>query len=130
MMMRYAKNAGSKSGFTLVEVIVSLAIFGILMVAFLSVFSSALVLTLRAGHNDQTVAEVSGEVDRSLAANTNVDPSIVDHTNATITVTFPDAAPETVTADKYEGQKMTADGEQVTIDSYETQPTPSETESP
>jgi prepilin-type N-terminal cleavage/methylation domain-containing protein len=114
----------SEKGFTLVEIMVSLAIFGILMVAFLSIFSTALGLTLRAGHNDQTVAAVSGDIEKSMADDTYTAPDITLNPGQTATITYADGSTNTVTVDETVGTDTTADGEQVTIKSYETAASP------
>lgn len=56
-----------KKGFTLVEILVSLAIFGMLMVAFCSIFINAFALTKRAGNKDAAVGEAAGEAEKAVA---------------------------------------------------------------
>lgn len=54
-------------GLTLVEIVVSIAIFGVMAVVFLNVFLGSLVITTRAGSRSDSVAAVSGEIEQKLA---------------------------------------------------------------
>lgn len=53
-------------GLTLVETIVSLAIFGIVSVGLLSIFTESLLITSRAGDRSESVMKVSTEIEKKL----------------------------------------------------------------
>lgn len=56
-----------RKGMTLVEVIVSITIFSIMSVAFMNVFLGSYLITTRAGARTDSVAFISGEMDKTLA---------------------------------------------------------------
>ncbi|MBK5262543.1 MAG: type II secretion system protein [Peptostreptococcaceae bacterium] len=60
-----------KKGMTLVEIVVSLAILGIMVVTFLSIFLGSYAITMRAESRSNTTALVAGEIDRQLASSTS-----------------------------------------------------------
>lgn len=103
--------------FTLAEVLVSMAIFGILVIAFLSLFSSAYYMTLRAGDRDKTVNGISGKVENKIASSSYTDPQITQST-ATVTLTYGNGATATFTVDQTTGTASMTDGTGVVIEYY------------
>lgn len=81
--MKILNNRNNK-GMTLVELVVSIAIFGIISVGFLSIFLESLLIIERAGNRSESVAYVSSELERKLAGSDPVDA-------ATLTITEPQA---------------------------------------
>jgi len=125
--MRAFAELNKRSGFTLVELLVAVALFGILMVAFLSLFMSAFRLTLRAGDRDTTVAEITGKVEQSIAGVT-VTPqpsaavSISEKVDGTITFNpgKPEQTTEPIKVDIATGTAKMDDGTDVVITGFET----------
>ena len=64
--MRHIKNDNIK-GLTLVEVVVSIAIFGIISVGLLSMLVEGLLITSRAGDRSESVMHVASEIEKKLA---------------------------------------------------------------
>ena len=59
----------NKKGLTIIEIVISFAIFSILIVVFLNVFLESLVITSRSGARSDSVAYVSSEIEKKLAYN-------------------------------------------------------------
>lgn len=57
-----------KNGFTLVEMIIALAIFAIIFVAFLSMFSMAIMSVYRAGNKSEAVSKAQSSVESDIAS--------------------------------------------------------------
>lgn len=110
--MRILQILKSSRGFTLIEILVSLAIFGMMMVAFLSLFSSALYMTIRSGNRDKAVADAAGQVESKI-----VEPAAAAE-NAQVVITFPDAAPAQSYTIKQYSATTTHNGMPATVDYY------------
>lgn len=61
------KKMKNNRGLTLIEVIASLAIFGIVSVGLLSIFTESLLITSRAGARSEAVMNISTEIENKLA---------------------------------------------------------------
>ena len=96
------KSINNKKGMTLVEIVVSLAIFGIMMVAFLNMFLTSYEITIRAGARSDTVAQISSEMENSLSSfgGTGTDISIA---NEEISIDYDDGQ-ETIDTIKITGE--------------------------
>ena len=57
----------SKKGMTLVEIIVSMTIFSIMVVAFLNLFFGSFLISLRAEARTNTVGEVAGAIENKIS---------------------------------------------------------------
>ena len=66
----------NKKGLTLVELILGIAIFGILSVGFLNVFFGSLLITTISGERTDTVANVSSEIEKKLSDHTYTSDTI------------------------------------------------------
>jgi len=114
------KSIRDKKGMTLVEIVISLAILGIMVVTFLSIFLGSYTITMRAESRSNTTALIAGEIDRQLAISTspgvstsnavihysggvtntiagkNINASVTNDKNQTILITYfaPDFVPE------------------------------------
>lgn len=66
-MMMKEKRIGNQNGFTLIEVILSMAILGIILVAFLNMFSFSMIGLFRARDKSIALNEVQGSVESQLA---------------------------------------------------------------
>lgn len=115
--MRLINIKKQNKGFTLVEILISISIFGILMVAFLSLFTSAYYMTIRAGDRDKTVAGISGKVENKIASSAYNDPEIAQ-SSADVILTYGDGSTNTVPVDKTSGTSHMQDGTEVKIDYY------------
>lgn|GEM_PF-3518516 len=60
MMIKKLKN---QDGLTLTELIISMAIFAIISISFLQIFSSSLMITIRAGNRETAVVDSTGVID-------------------------------------------------------------------
>jgi len=107
-----------KSGFSLVELLVAIALFGILMVAFLSIFMTGFRLTLRAGNRDKAVSDITGKVEQSIASSSAL--SDVEKNESTAILVFADRSPKDITIDIYTGEITTEDGSEIIITGFET----------
>jgi len=112
-------NVVNNKGLTLVEMVISLAILGMMVVTFLSIFLGSYTMTMRAEARSNTTALVAGEIDSQLAissspgitgnayiqysdgvtnsiAGKSIDASITNDSNQTVLITYfvPDIAPE------------------------------------
>ena len=76
------KIISDKKGMTLVEIVVSIAILGVMAVTFLSIFLGSYNITMRAEARNNLTALVAGEIDSQLAISTS---SGVSTGNAVIT---------------------------------------------
>ncbi len=65
-----------QSGLTLIEIIVALAIMGILALSFLNVFSSGVVTIFNMGHKTRALAEAQGYIDAIYRSGEVTDASI------------------------------------------------------
>lgn len=113
----------NRNGFTLVELLVAIALFGVLMVAFLSLFMTAFRMTLRAGDRDSTVANISGKVEQSMAG-VAVSPqpsAAVTSIPSTVTIIYSNQSisPEVIKVTQTTGTAAVQDGPDVIITSYE-----------
>lgn len=115
--MRLFKLFKTSKGFTLAEVLVSMTIFAILIVAFLSLFSSAYYVTLRAGDRDKTVNGISGKVENKIASAAYSDAQIVQSA-ATVTLTYGNGDTATVIVDQTTGTAYMTDGTGVVIEYF------------
>lgn len=115
----------------MVELLVAMTLFGILMVAFLSLFMSAFSLTLRAGDRDTTLAGISGKVEKTMADEAYAD-SVADVgdevaiADGNVTIIFGNlsASTETIPVKITTGIGEMDDGTEVIIKSFETAATP------
>lgn len=68
-----------KQGMTLVEVIISMAVIGIIAVSMISLFTSAFVLITRAGNTSEALFQVHKEIETVLTNNSVADtPTNID----------------------------------------------------
>lgn len=96
-------------GFTVVEVLVSIAIFGILIIGMLAAFSGAFAATLKAGRVDRGVAAAADEISKALS-DAGYTSENLDSTPAVITLTLPGGQTVVLTVDKITGTAVTDDG--------------------
>lgn len=119
--MRHLRLKKNDQGFTLVEILISMTIFGILMVAFLSLFTGAYFMTLRAGDRDKTLAGITGKVENKIASTSYDDPADPDQitwqSNQDVTVIY-DSGPQTVKVDITTGIAQMQDGTEVEINYF------------
>jgi prepilin-type N-terminal cleavage/methylation domain-containing protein len=92
----------AKNGFTLIEVIVSIAIIGIITITFLSIFTTGYKTIMNSGHRSADDFSTQTKVENAL----NSAPA----TNSGLTITLP--GPTTITAD---GEVKSLNTGQVTI---------------
>lgn len=85
------KQISNKKGLTLVEIIVSLAIFGLMAVLFLNVFLNSYKLTLRAEERTQAIGDASGQLQHVLATTKSAitNSAVTIQYNATTTSIVP-----------------------------------------
>lgn len=108
----------SRGGFTLVELLISITIFGILMIAFVSLFINALYITVRAGSRDTAVSNISGELEKQIAE-PDADYVVKENLPDGVTIHFdavPAATPETVDVNRYTGSWEMNDGTEVEME--------------
>lgn len=110
-------------GLTLVEIVVSIAIFGIMAVVFLNVFLGSLVITTRAGARSDSVAAVSGEIEQKLAdfAANNTDPiySTISTESKVVTIFYNNGASSTTMGGvKISGIKTNDRGQTIEIQTF------------
>jgi prepilin-type N-terminal cleavage/methylation domain-containing protein len=122
---RISKHKSCNEGFTIVEVLLSIVLFGILMTAFLTIFTSAVLVTIKAGDRDKTLAGASGRVENKLAAADYAvpgEPDAVKSEPTTVTIIYGDAAAShnTVGVNKTTGKSAMKDGTQITIEYFKT----------
>lgn len=115
--MRRMKLCKQNKGFTLVEILVALTIFGILVIAFLALFSNAFYLTLRSGDRDKQVQTVTGKLENKLASPAYTDAAVTQ-TNANVILTYSDGTINSVLTQKTIGTSQMSDGTQVIIEYY------------
>lgn len=110
----------SKSGMTIVEVLVAITLLGILAVAFLTLFSSALSMTIRSGKIDKSVAGLAGKVEENLANTTDAsaDPTIGTTTGETVQITYGDGTSGSVSVKKNVMTTIDENGREVIIIYY------------
>jgi prepilin-type N-terminal cleavage/methylation domain-containing protein len=108
-MKSFKKLILEKKGFTIVETLISIAIFGILMVGILAIFSGALAATAKAGRLDKGAADVAGELSQALN-DAGYTADNISSVPATIVVTIPSGEVITLTVDKITGRAVTDDG--------------------
>jgi prepilin-type N-terminal cleavage/methylation domain-containing protein len=88
----------NKKGLTLIEVIISIAIIGILAVSTLSIFDAGLLNIIRAGKRTETVLEVKDGIDLLIITKDDTIESIggpslnIDETPIEIIVDFSDSS--------------------------------------
>lgn len=78
----------SNKGMTLVEIIVSLAIFGILSVLFLNVFLGGILLTVRSGDRTEMVAEAASSIESKIADNSFTSSAIKSSSPASVSIIY------------------------------------------
>jgi len=109
LMKKHVKHILNKKGFTIVETLVSIAIFGILMVGTLAIFTGALAATAKAGRLDKSAADVAGELSQAIS-DAGYTAENIASAPATIVVTLPDGEVITLTVNKITGTAVTSDG--------------------
>ncbi len=125
--MRLLTVLKQKKGFTLVELLIAITIFGVLMVAFLYLFYSALHITLRAGDRDKSVAGLSGKVEKSMASEVYTDAEVSKSPESVTIIFRPGSAnptSEPVDVERTTGKTHMKDGTEVKLDSYKTAEVP------
>ena len=78
----------NNKGMSLVEIIVSLAIFGVLSVLFLNVFLGGILLTVRSGDRAEMVAEAASSIEQKIADNTFTSPAIKSSTPGSVNIIY------------------------------------------
>lgn len=113
----FMKKSYKKSGMTLIEVIVSLALLGILSVVFLGLFLSSLKMTERSGEREQTKLTASTSMD-NLLSDTSYHDSDITSTGGSVTIIYPDSTTKTVYGMDVKINKNNSDGSQVEIKGF------------
>jgi len=112
----------NKNGFTLVEIILAIAIFGMMSAVFLLLLSSSLTLSVRSGNREKAIVDAAGKLDRYITESVAPESiGVVISAPVSATVKYHgsgmiDTAIDTVTIYKYES---TVDGEKVTLKGFE-----------
>lgn len=101
-----------KRGFTLVEVIVSIAIFGIMAVLFLNVFFSSYYLTLRSEDRTQAVGIASGQLQNTLATTKSA------ITNSAVSIKYNASTTRVVTGETTSKSITTENDQTVTLEYF------------
>jgi len=110
----------NKGGFSLVEMILAITIFGMMSTVFLLLFSSSLMLSVRAGNREKAIVDATGRLDQYKSEPTSPGAAGVS-TPGTVSVTITylgsgsiDSGIVTATEYKYvaviEGEKVTLKG--------------------
>ncbi len=107
----------SRNGFTVVEALIAIAIFGMLMIGMLAAFSGAFAATLKAGRVDKSAASAAGELAQAISDAGYTSENITT-APATIYITMPSGEVVTLTVDKITGTAVTGDGLVVEFISY------------
>lgn len=87
-------NKKSTKGMTLVEIVISLAIFGVLSVIFLNIFLSSLTLTVRSGQRADMVSEISSSIEQRIADDSFTDSDITTVSTSVAIIYNKDTASE------------------------------------
>lgn len=102
-----------KKGMTLIEIIISMTIFGILAVAFLNLFFTSFIMIKRSGDRAINSVAASTEMDKVLNDSSYSSSNVVKSTLIPITLTYQDNSiknitgiPVTVTASDTKGQTV------------------------
>jgi len=83
--MKTIKMANKKGGFTLVEILVSVTIIGIMCMAFFTMFGFALQSIIKAGHNSQSDFNAQALLESNISNSTATSASI-SYANGSITL--------------------------------------------
>ena len=81
---------GKKKGMTLIEIIISMAILSILIIAFLNLFLTSFTLIKRSGDKTITSVAASTEMDKVLNNSSYSSSNVVKKTPTSITLTYKD----------------------------------------
>lgn len=83
-------NTFNRRGITLIEIIISFAILGVVLIAFLSMFSSGVIWTIQARHRTETLSESQAIVEYVIGGEKNEDlESAIDRTETDLIFSFP-----------------------------------------
>jgi prepilin-type N-terminal cleavage/methylation domain-containing protein len=105
------------SGMTLIEIIVSLALIGILTLVFLTLFVGSLKMIGRSGERERVKVEASSSMDNLLNDSSYADSDITSATGS-VTITYPDLTTKTVSGSEAKINKTNSDGSQVEIKGF------------
>ncbi len=112
-MIKFSKN----SGMTLIEVIVSLALVGILAIVFLTLFVGSLKMIGRSGEREKVKVAASSSMDNLLNDSSYADSDITSVTGS-VTITYPDSTTKTISGKESKISKTNSDGSQVEIKGF------------
>jgi prepilin-type N-terminal cleavage/methylation domain-containing protein len=76
-------------GVTLIELIIAMAIFSIIVIAFLSMFSSAMISVINSGNKSQALGQTQFAVEDQLALNTSSSPDLIAITFSGVDINIP-----------------------------------------
>lgn len=85
----------NNNGFTLIEVIVSIAILGIVVISFQYLFTFAYTQIISAGHKSEATFESHQEVEKRIAGDLS-NGSVISTTGSTITINLPASSSITI----------------------------------
>ena len=88
---------GKKKGMTLIEIIISMAILSILIIAFLNLFLTSFTLIKRSGDKTITSVAASTEMDKVLNNSSYSSSNVVKKTPTSITLTYKDNSIKSIT---------------------------------
>ncbi|MBZ9688550.1 type II secretion system GspH family protein [Clostridium estertheticum] len=87
-MIKYKKYLKNKKGFTLIEVILSIALLGIISIAFLTMFTSGIVGITNSGKKSVSHYTAQNQIESNINDLANLPSNVVTSTKS-ITLTFP-----------------------------------------
>lgn len=82
------KNILNKDAFTLLEIIISIAIIGILATTFITIFSSQYVSIIKSGNKNKATYKASGETEKRMSGKDTVDNGMITLNFGTNELTF------------------------------------------
>jgi prepilin-type N-terminal cleavage/methylation domain-containing protein len=110
-----------KKGMTLIEIVVSLAILGVLSVLFLNVFLGSILLTTRSGERADLVADVSSAIEQKAANHSFTNAAITTSTSSVNVVYNYGTAAESSSSMNgafVNGSSTNSDGQQVQLEYF------------
>lgn len=119
MKVNVMKKMKDSRGFTLIEVIISIALVGIISISFLTLYTSAYSGIAKAGHRTSTVQIGKASIEDALAQQNVAGLADTGGTNATISIQYQGNAAANFTASgKQVSTTKTYSGNTVTIVSF------------